>query len=1072
MKHFIILLSILFIGVQYISAQENFIVSGKITNENNELLPAVTIHESNNGRSAISREKGIFQIKVQRFPDTLLVSRIGYQLKKIIVRNSSAPLTITLLTDNVALEDVTINTGFQQLKTNEVNGSYVVIDNKKLNQQTGVNILQRLNGVASGVLFNLGKANNNPQNTTGITIRGLSTINGPLDPLIVVDNFIYDGDINNINPNDVQSITVLKDAAATSIWGARAGNGVIVITTKQAKFNQKLQVDFNSDLITTDKPNLYFQPQISSADYIDLEQFLFNKGYYNSSINSYYRPALSPAVEVFLARQNGAISAADSATQINTLKSIDNRDAFTKYFYRKGLTQQYALNLRGGSSNLSWLISGNFGKDANNLKAAYQKANLHLENTYKPIKNLSLNIGLYYTNSTNTSGEPDYNTVSQINGNVHIPYLQLVGSTGDAIATPHYYRLGYIDTVGAGRLMDWNYYPLTDWTHASAKNNIEDVIAHVKLQYQIVRGLNLNIIYQYQRQQTHNKIIFDTASYFARDLINSFSQINTQTGTVKYIVPIGAILSETNSNEYAQDLRGQLNFDRSFNDNNQLSAIAGFEFRSTSNDDKNNYYYGYVQDPLSIANVDVVNSYPTYVTGNYSQLTGAGDPSQFYYRFVSLFGNASYIYKHKYVLSGSFRKDGSNIFGANTNDKWKPLWSAGLGWELSKESFFHVHWLNHLKLSATMGYSGNVDLSKTALPVGGSGTNNSTQLPYIRINSINNPDLKWEQAYQSNLRIDFTTIHNILSGSLEYYHKKGTDLYGETPYDYTTWGEQSTIVKNVAAMVGNGVDINLHSNNINRSFKWTTDFWMSYNTDKTTSYATDAVSQLASLGSGTTITPIVGKPLYAIGAYKWGGLDNQGNPRGYLNDTLSEDYISILQSNTTDGIKGNSFEYIGPANPTFYGSILNEFAYKRISLSFNITYKFGYYLLKPSLSYLNLINTGTDGADYAKRWQQPGDENKTNVPGFSYPINEYRDAFYNGADINVVKGDHIRLQFINLSYSIFKDKDNAALKGLEVYLNAANLGILWRANKDGVDPDYPNTPPVPKAYTIGFRANF
>jgi TonB-dependent SusC/RagA subfamily outer membrane receptor len=143
-----------------------------------------------------------------------------------------------------------VNTGYQKLKPNEVNGAVTVIDKKTLNQQTGPGILERLEGVTSGLAFNRGFGNGNAQNKTGINIRGLSTINGPLDPLIVVDNFIYEGDIKNINPNDVESITILKDAAAASIWGARAGNGVIVITTKKGRLNERTKVDFNSSLIT------------------------------------------------------------------------------------------------------------------------------------------------------------------------------------------------------------------------------------------------------------------------------------------------------------------------------------------------------------------------------------------------------------------------------------------------------------------------------------------------------------------------------------------------------------------------------------------------------------------------------------------------------------------------------------------------------------------------------------------------------------------------------------------------------------------------------------------------------
>ena len=412
------------------------------------------------------------------------------------------------------------------------------------------------------------------------------------------------------------------------------------------------------------------------------------------------------------------------------------------------------------------------------------------------------------------------------------------------------------------------------------------------------------------------------------------------------------------------------------------------------------------------------------------------------------------------------RRDGSNIFGANTNDKWKPLWSAGLGWQLSKENFYRVSWLPFLKLSATYGVSGNVDLTRTALPVGvyTRNTFGGISLPSLGISTINNPDLTWEHSYQTNVRLDFATRKNTVTGSLEYYHKKGTDLYAPTPYDYTTFGLTSTITANVANMKGNGVDITLHSTNINKAFRWTTDFLYSYNQSVTTKYfSSTGGSVMSFLAQGNTITPVVGKPLYALAAYKWGGLDGSGNPQGYLGDTLSTNYNAISQNSLNNGLKGGSIVYMGSANPTSFGSVLNSFSYKGFELSFNITYKFGYWFLKPALSYSSLAQYGTYSVGYDRRWQQPGDEKKTSVPSFVYPLNATVDAFYTASDINVDKGDHIRLQFINLSYSFLTGgKTSLPFKSVQVYLNAANIGVLWSANKDHIAPDFVNAVPNPR----------
>lgn len=1063
----------LLLNAQLLFAQNIISLKGIIKDATNKniTLGNATIHALHSRQSVISRSDGSFTIEANN-NDTLQISLVGYLTQKLAVGNTSF-ITVLLEEDNSTLEDVTINTGYQQLKPNQVNGSYVVIDNKMLNQQTGLNILDRLNGVTSSLLFNAGKQNPNPQNKTGITIRGLSTINGPLDPLIVVDNFIYDGDINNINPNDVESITVLKDAAAASIWGARAGNGVIVITTKKGKFNQKLQVDFNSDVIWTSKPDLFYQPQIFSSDYIDFQQYLFSKGFYNSQLSRSTHPAVAPAVLIFKEKQQGLISAADSAAQINALKKNDSRRQYEKYYYGEGITQQYALNLRGGSQNIAWLVSGTYDKAIDNLSAKYNKINLRFENTYKPVKNMTLNAGVYYTNSNSTNGLPSYNNVISLNGTQQVPYLNLAGPHGQPVAVPYAYNTHYIDTAGAGKLLDWNDYPLTDYLHNTTTTNTEELLAHIGLDYKIIKGLDLSLLYQYQKQNVEADWTADTSSYYARNLINTFSQLNRQTGVVNYVVPLGGILNKTYSSLNSYNFRGQLNFDKTFNEKNHILAIAGMEVRDEWTRGSNGVYYGYQTDPLTYtSSLDYLDRYPTF-TGGSAYIPGTSSITATESRFISFFSNASYTYENKYTLSGSLRKDGSNIFGANANSKWKPLWSAGLGWNISKEHFYKIGWLPYLKLSATYGVSGNVDLTKTALPVGTTSINSLTGFEIERINQINNPDLSWERSYQTNFKIAFATARNILNGSLEYYHKKGTNLYAPTPYDYTTWGLSSNITANVADMKGNGIDVTLHSNNIHRDLIWTTDFLLSYNTSITTAYHTTTATTVANfLGGGNIITPVIGKPLYALAAYKWGGLDAQGNPQGYLGDTISEDYNAIEQGAYDDGLKGGSFVYIGSATPTYFGSLMNNFSFKGFEFSFNITYKFNYYLFKPSLSYSSLANYGRGGVGYDQRWQHPGDEKLTNVPSFVYPLNSARDAFYDGSTINVIKGDHIRLQFINLSYCFLAKKKNLPFKSLQLYLNASNIGILWRANKDHIDPDYVNAVPNPKTYTIGIKANF
>lgn len=1071
MKKYILFLCCLFTTLQLLAQKPQIVTGCIIDQENNDPVFLATVSAGIAGHATTTDKAGYFKITIPRFPDTLIITHLGYRMQKVPLPFATENIQVSLQSFATTLDEVAINTGYQKLNPNEINGSYVVIDNKVLNRQTGTNILDRLNGVTSGLIFNTGKSNPNPQNTTNITIRGLSTINGPLDPLIVVDNFIYDGAITNINPNDVESVTVLKDAAATSIWGARAGNGVIVITTRKGKFDEKLKVDFNTNVIIQDKPDLYYLPQISSGDYIDLEQFLFRQGYFDDQMNSSSYPPLSPAVEIMLATGNGSIAAADSASKIDALKKIDSRDQFTKYFYRKGITQQYALTLHGGSSALAWLLSGALDKDISNLKAEVNKINLRFENTYRPFKNMDINAGVYYTNSKNVSGERGYRSTSSITGSLFVPYLQFVDQDNNALPVTYQYRAGFADTSGNGKLLDWHYYPLDDWKHSVYKQQTDEIMANIGLQYKITGDIGLLIRYQYQQQNGIQKSLNDTSSFYARDKINLFTQIDNQDGTVKHIVPVGGILIQSGTRQFSENFRTQLNFQKTWQQHN-LNALAGFETRETENSSNSNTYYGYYEDPLIFTNVDVVNYYPTYITGSTQQLSGAGVLAATNYRFASFFSNASYSYKNRYSISGSVRRDGSNIFGAKTNDKWKPLWSAGVGWTISKEPFYKLRWLPHLRITLTKGRSGNVDVTKIPMPVGGAGSDYVTGLPFIRINALNNPELKWEQIAQTNVRIEFGSTQNRIAGSFEYYYKKGSDLYGPTPYDYTAWGINPTITKNVAAMKGKGIDISLTTHNLTGKVNWNTNLLFSYTESRTTKYYTglqNPVSQ--AIGGGNTINPLVGRPLYSIFAYKWGSLDESGNPQGFIEDKKTTDYLAITNNIFDKGMDGGSIVYKGSASPVVFGNLVNTITWKHFEMDINISCELGYYLFKPALSYTALIRQGTGNGDYANRWQQPGDENKTNVPSFIYPVDNRRDLFYQLSEVNVIRGDNIRLRYINLSYDFYAPK-KLPFNSLQLYMNISNIGILWRANHEHIDPDYVSAIPLPKMLTIGLRSGF
>ncbi|MBN8787841.1 MAG: SusC/RagA family TonB-linked outer membrane protein, partial [Terrimonas sp.] len=944
-------------------------------------------------------------------------------------------------------EEVVINTGYQNISKERATGSFSVIDNKALNQQISTNILQRIDGMAPGILFDTKQQG--PQKKQNFTIRGLSTINGPVDPLIVVDNFIYEGDIGNINPNDVESVVILKDAAATSIYGARGGNGVLVITMKKGRFNQPLRLEVNSSLTFTSKLDLYSLPAISSEDYITVEQTLFNAGYYDEYILNdwYYHHPFTPAVQTFIDREMGLISAQDSLKRIDLLKQTDSRSEFQKYFLRSGFNQQYAINLRGGSDKHAYLFGVGYDKNLGVRHDVYNRLNLRVQNIFRPIKNFQLEIGAYYTHSTDKSGRgANYNIVGK-----PIPYLKFTNADGSPASLPVSLSDIYTDTAGAGKLLDWKYYPLEDWKHDKQTSKQEDIMANISVGYRFLKYFQIDARYQYQRQNRTTERHLGMGSFYTRDMINRFTQLNYNTGIVKYIIPMGGILERSTASVNSQSMRTQLNFNKRWS-KHELTAIAGAEVREIINNSGSYSIYGYNEDPLTTAPVDFVNQYPDFVTGQYGITEGIpGRPmiTTRNNRFISTYANAAYTYSQRYIFSISGRRDGSNVFGATTNDKWKPLWSTGLAWDVSKENFQYLGWFSDFKVRLTYGHSGNVDLLRSAMPIASYGTDPNTNLPYGSINTLNNPSLRWEKVTTINIGLDFSLNMGRLSSSIDYYVKKGTDLYGGVKYDLTTWGRLPFLERNVANMRGNGWDVVINSINIDKNIKWSSNLLLSYNRNKTTKYFTEDASQVDLLiGAGTTITPIVGKPLYSIAAYKWGGLDNNGNPQGYLNGQLSTDYAAIFTEIRNKGAEGGML-YVGSAIPVYFGSLINTISWKGFSISANLAYKFGYYFRRQSLSYSQLVQFGKGHDEFGRRWQKPGDEMHTNVPSFTYPANPSRDGFYNNAEINILKGDHIRMQYVNIAYLFPSNKK--ILKELQVYANAANLGIIWCSNKVIVD---------------------
>lgn len=1004
--------------------------------------------------------KGAFSFTLPNGYYSLKASYLGY---KPVIMSFKVPVTDTLV---IAMEleaqqlgEVNIYTGYQSLPKERATGSFTKVDEKLFNEQLSTNVLDRLENTANG--FSVDRKTNGG----GIMIRGLSTINGPRLPLIVLDNFPYEGELENINPNDVASITILKDAAAASIWGARAGNGVIVITTKRAVFNQELKVSFNASTMFTQKPDLMYLKKMDAADFIMVERMLFDKGYYkNGELPSATAP-LSPVVELLISARDGQLSQTALNQQLQLLSGIDNRKNYTQNFYDTGVAQQYALRMNGGTEKMAWLLSAGHDRNSDNLAGKYQRSTVKLENSWQLLKGLQLIARTTLTQSVSKSGKTDYTSITSGTSQLP-PYVNFADAEGNALPVMKDYRKKVIDALGTNGLLNWDYYPLTDYEHSYTEQRLLDLLGNLTLNYKFTKYLGATLNYQLQRQQMATDRTDDAESYFTRNLVNSYTQLGN--GTAKRIVPLGSVLDQTDGNLLAQNLRGQLNYQQDWA-RHSINVLAGAELLRSNTFSEVRTTYGYNPNILTSVNMDFANTYPNVLTGRSSFIPNRNGFSESIRRNVSVFANMAYTYAGRYTVSLSARKDASNLFGVKTNDKWNPLWSGGLAWDLNKEDFFKAHKVDQLRLRVTYGFSGNINTAMAAVTtISYSSTSPYTQTPYAIFANYSNPELRWERVGTLNLGVDFQLFNRKLSGSIEYYKKQANDLFGREYIDYTA-GIGNSIIKNAASMRAKGLDVSLNFSQKLGLIQWSSNGFLNYYRDEVTAYNLLSLQGSNFVNGNLSISGMVGKPVYGVFSYRWAGLDPQtGDPQGYLAGAVSKNYASLIGAATQIG----DLTYHGAAFPVYMAAWGNTFSWRGFSITARLAGKFGHFFRTPTqLDYTSLFSNRNGHSDFSKRWQRPGDEMYTNVPSLIYPLVNGRDAFYKNSEATVLSADFISLQYLNVGYQLqSKSLKRIGFKSAELFAVANQLGLLWAANKEGIHPDF-NGLPNAKTISLGFRAN-
>ncbi|SIT22223.1 TonB-linked outer membrane protein, SusC/RagA family [Filimonas lacunae] len=1041
------------------------VFSRRVLNEDGDILEGATIAIEESDIRKTADAKGLFQLKNLPAETIIKITCVGYLPYRRKLEEIDAGPIILRYDKRIALDTVTVNTGYESVKRERISGSVSIVDKELFQRKIATGVIDHMDWLVPGFIVNRNILNVSSANEAVYSIRGRSTINSNPLPLVVVDNFPYDGDLANINPADIEAVDVLKDAAAASIWGSLSGNGVIVYTTKKGRYKQPIRASLMSNITVNGNPDLYYAPILSSKDYINMEANLFNMGAYDYTSNNY--SYLSPAVAILAQRARNKITSTDSALLLDELAGNDFRKGLERYFYHRGVNQQYNLSIVGGSEDMKHYFSIGFDRNVSPLVRNSMNRFTITENNTNCLfrRKLEINTSLFFARNfmlNNNDGGP-----------FQYPYLKMADDKENPLALPVAYRQSYIDSLDTskGPLLNWQYRPLDDLRNSDNSTVANEYRANLQLKYKIGKGFTANVGYQYSYGQSVANNYMSDKMFYTRNLINSFTQIDKNTGAVTRPVPLGGIADLVNFSYNSHNIRTMLSYALKKPSGSEFSAIGGYDVRILDVTKRANRLYGYNPETQASRQVDYNSQYPDFATQTPRFIPANSDNARIDNNFFSYYGNASYTYLGKYTVNGSVRFDESNLFGVAFNRKGVPLWSAGVAWIVSREDFFDTSYIDFLKLRVSNGYCGNINTTISAY------TTSTQSITPNRFGEIigsianpANPDLGWEKIHIVNAGVDFSVLKGRVYGSIEYYWKTGNRLLAPDITDPTIG--VAKYMGNFGSMKTKGCDIVINSDNVKGSVQWSTSLLLSFVKDRVVKYNRDKVQVKDALANGV-LNPVEGYPLYSVFSFKYKGLNEQGDPIGDIEGSKSTDYNMILQSTDFKGLR-----YHGSGIPTVFGSIRNAITWKNISISALITYKGGYFFRRNSMSYSKVFAGLSLGhPDYAKRWQKPGDEMITRVPSLIYPSNNERDLVYLYSEDLVESGAHVRWQDVALSYKWDKFNRQMPFTSLKVSCMISNIGILWRANHSNIDPDYIPVDgfkiiPPAKAISLGVTVNF
>lgn len=1091
-KKLTMLFALFFIGIGLVSAQTQ--VRGTVVDEAGEPVIGATIQIKGTTQGTITDINGAFNVTAPS-NSVLIFSYVGMITQELGVKSE---MHVMLKTDSHVLSEVVV-TGMQQMDKRLFTGATTKLQADDVKLDGIAEISRALEGRAAGVSV---------QNVSGtfgtapkIRVRGATSIYGSSKPLWVVDGVIMEDVIDvsaddlssgnastlissaiaGLNSDDIESFQILKDGSATSIYGARAMAGVIVVTTKKGKVGQS-RISYTGEYTMRLKPSYSTFNIMNSQEQMGVYQELQQKGWltYAGITNASASGIYGKMGQLITSGQLENTEAARNAY----LREAEYRN--TDWFdilFRNSMVQNHSVSISSGNEKSSSYVSVSAMYDPGWTKQSeVARYTANLNSSYNLSKKLSFNMISNAAYRKQTAPGTLSSDIDAVSGEVK----------RDFDINPYSYAMNTSRVLDPNEFYTRNYAPF-NILHELKNNymdlNVVDLRYQGELKWKPILGLEASVLGAVKYSSSskeHNITDFSNQALAYRAMPTTairdnnpflYTDPDNPYAFPITVLPDGGIYEREDFSMFSYDFRGTVLYNKVFNDKHIMNLFGGMEINSV--DRHSTWFRGW---GLQYSMGEIPHyAYQVFKKGqeegaNYFTMVNGLT------RGVAFFWNGTYSYNGIYTLNTTFRYEGTNRLGKTTSARWLPTWNVSGAWNAHEEEFFESYRPTLSFLSLKASYSLTADRGPASVTnsrvVIQSGTpwrpSAGDQETALYISQLENGALTYEKKHELNLGTAIGFLDNRINVEFDWYQRRNYDLIGPI----TTQGLGGQVVKygNVASMKSSGIDFSLSTHNINtKDFKWTTDFIYTHATNEVTRLDNRqrVIDLITQSGFG-----FEGYPVRSIFSIPFEGLNDEGLP-------------TFLDQNgevTTTGIyfqerdKIDFLEYSGTADPTDFGSLGNTFTYKNFKFNVFLTYSFGNVVRLDPVFRVSYNDLTSMPKEFNNRWVLPGEENVTDVPviasvrqnnrisSLSYAYNAY-----NYSSARIAKGDFIRMKEVSLSYD-FPSSITQALQvsNLALKLQATNLFLLYADKKlNGQDPEFFNTGgvavPVPKQFTLTLR---